>query len=61
MPAKAAPATQPNVAAAVGAPSPPKAAAKKAGAKSPPKGKSRRNWFEVYKIRHYLLRRKVLI
>ena len=39
--AKAAPATQPNVAAAVGAPAPPKAAAKKAGAKSPPKGKSR--------------------
>ena len=41
MPAKAAPATRPDVAAAVGAPAPPKAAAKKAGAKSPPKGKSK--------------------
>ena len=39
VPAKAAPATQHDVAAAVGAPAPPKAAAKKAGAKLPPKGK----------------------
>ena len=40
VPAKVAPATQPDVAAAVGAPAPPKAAAKKAWAKSPPTGKS---------------------
>ena len=40
MPAKAAPATPPAVAAAVGTSAPPKAAAKKAGAKSPPKGNS---------------------
>ena len=41
VPAKAAPATPPAVAAAVGTPAPPKAAAKKAGAKSSPKGKSK--------------------
>ena len=41
VPAKAAPATPPAVAAAVGTPAPPKAAAKKAGANSPPKGKSK--------------------
>ena len=41
VPAKAAPATQPDVAAAVGAPAPPKAAGKKAGAKPPPQGKSK--------------------
>ena len=41
VPAKAAPATPPAVAAAVGTPAPPRAAAKKAGAKSPPKGKSK--------------------
>ena len=41
VPAKAAPATQPDNAAAVGAPAPPNAAAKKADAKPPPKGKSK--------------------
>ena len=41
LPAKAAPATPPAVAAAVGAPAPPKGAAKKAGENSPPKGKSK--------------------